>query len=120
MANEMDVLLKMKPEVISRHINDFIAEARKQNRNDRRFLARGAYLRALGDALNTRLQKGWDYLAKNPDDLEASDLWFNLLTQYEQINNTLTEYKPDGDMDSAAKSMFNAVEVPNESGRPGG
>jgi len=104
-------LLQMQPDTMRRHLSDFLSLSAKQpdEKTARRYLARGAYLRSLGDVLDSRLQKGWDYLLKNPDDDKASTLWFNLLDMYEQINDALS--KAPVDLTDAATRIFDGETI---------
>ena len=99
-------LLKMNVDTMRKHLTDFNSLAQKQpdDKTARRFLARGAFLRQLGDVLDSRLQKGWTYLLQHPDDDKASTLWFSLLDMYEQINAAL-EASPV-DLTDAARKML--------------
>jgi len=113
----MDDLKKYSPAQINRFIAEFSAMVlNEKNRNTNRFLARGAFLTSIRDALDTRLQTGWNYLTKNTEDADAAQLWFDLLDGYERICQLLRDSEGQVKLIDAAKTIFNGVEVDDDGG----
>lgn len=105
-----DVDQKMPLRVIDLHVAEFRELAQSggewEGRRRRRFLAKGAYLSALRDSMQVRLEVGWSMLQQTPDDLELSKFWFDLLRKYEDICDTLSQYAEPNMREEAASFIF--------------
>ena len=108
----MNIDPKMALDDIDNHIYEFVVGAKDTSpAGHRRWVARGAYLSGLRDVVEKRLQDGWDYTTKFPDDTHAAELWFQLLERYEEMCDVLKQYADDDLRESAASFIFKGERV---------
>ena len=93
---------------IDQHIAEFDVAAKTRVKDPGLYYARGVYLRSVQDALQLRLQRGWEMVGANSN---TDDFWIALLDRYQGISDRLAEVEDSRRIVShAARIIFDGAE----------